>query len=182
MTSLQEPEKQKEVFLSATYKDQKDCIEEVKSKLAELGVKAHHFKEGLFFDGRINIHSHDRCLELVKKIPNYMLIVSFEAGSFYEGKKKAYKGLTVTHSEFRTAHEAFTRNRRVYPFVRKEVWDLYNAMKHIAESERMKLSIDFDVNLFPLLDDITSHGKFVDTFNTSIDLKKMISEKVDYFV
>ena len=33
--------KQKEVFLSATYKDQKDCIEEVKSKLAELGVKAH---------------------------------------------------------------------------------------------------------------------------------------------
>ena len=78
----------KEIFLSATYKDQKDCIEEVKSKLAELGAKAHHFKEGPFFDGRIDIHSHDRCLDLVKKIPNYMLIVSFKAGSLYKEKRK----------------------------------------------------------------------------------------------
>lgn len=172
----------KEIFLSATYKDQKDCIEEVKSKLAELRVKAHHFKEGPFFEGRIDIHSHDRCLDLVKKIPNYMLIVSFKAGSLYEGKKKAYRGLTVTHSEYKTARETYTRNRRIYPFVRKEIWNLYNATKHIAISDRTQLSTDFDLDLFPLLDDIASPGQFVDTFDTSIDLKKMISEKVDYFV
>ena len=111
-----------------------------------------------------------------------MLIVSFKAGSLYEGKKKAYRGLTVTHSEYKTARETYTRNRRIYSFVRKEVWDLYNATKHIAIPERTQLSTDFDINLFPLLDDIASPGQFVDTFDTSIDLKKMISEKVDYFV
>ena len=129
----------KNIFLSATYKDQRDCIEEVKSKLAELGVKAHHFKEGLFYDGRINVHSHDRCLELVKDIPNYILIVSFKAGSLYEGENSAYDGLTVTHSEFRTACEACTDDRRIYTFVRKEVWDLYKAYKDIPESERNRI-------------------------------------------
>jgi len=116
-----------ELFLSATYNDQKDCVEEVKSKLAEFGVSTCHFKEGEFYNGRIDIHSHDRCIELVEQIPNYLLIVSYRAGSFYEGINKNYSGLTVTHSEFKAALNATQKdsNRRLYPFVRKDVWSFF---------------------------------------------------------
>jgi len=173
----------KELFLSATYTDQKDCIEEVKSKLAELGVRAWHFKEGEFYNGRIDIHSHDRCIELVEQIPNYLLIVSYRAGAFYEGGDKSYNGLTVTHSEFKAAFKATKKdqNRRLYPFVRKEVWNIFNTWKDLVNRQEYPENWEIDRNLFPLLSDLKSLS-WIDTFDTSLDLKEMIAKKVGYFV
>jgi len=172
-----------ELFLSATYNDQKDCVEEVKSKLAELGVSTYHFKEGEFYNGRIDIHSHDRCIELVEHIPNYLLIVSYRAGAFYEGINKNYIGLTVTHSEFRAALNAtkIDSNRRLYPFVRKEIWQFFNYCKDLVIKEQYLDNWEIDPNLFPLLRDIETLS-WTDTFDTSLDLKEMISKKVGYFV
>ena len=172
----------KELFLSATYNDQKDCVEEVKSKLAELDVRAWHFKEGEFYNGRIDIHSHDRCIELVEQIPNYLLIVSYRAGAFYEGKDKNYSGLTVTHSEFIAARRATKENpnRRLYPFVRKEVWSFFNSWKDMVIKQQYPDNWEIDRNLFPLLRDLETLS-WTDTFDTSLDLKEMISKKVGYF-
>lgn len=172
----------KKLFVSATYRDQRDCIEEVKSKLAELGVKAYHFKEGHFYDGRIDIHSHDRCIELVEEIPNYLLIVSFKAGEFYEGEYENYRGLTVTHAEFRAAINAFSKNRRVYPFVRKDAWNFYQSWKIPVKEGNKPSSWEIDPNLFPLLEAVENKIPWTDTFDTSLDLKQLISEKLDYFV
>ena len=40
------------VFLSGTYEDQNDCIEEIKNNLAGQGITVLHFKEGDFYGGR----------------------------------------------------------------------------------------------------------------------------------
>lgn len=175
------PVKIKKVFLSATYMDQKDCIEEVKSKLAEMGIEAHHFKEGDFYNGRIDVHSHDRCLQLVKKIPNYLLIVGFKAGDFYKGKNKNYHGLTITHAEFKAAVKAYNSKRRLFKFVRKEVWDFYQISKDLIKEGKEPRFWKIDRNLFPLLKDVENIS-FTDFFDTSIDLKKSISMKMEYFV
>lgn len=171
-----------ELFLSATYNDQKDCVEEVKSKLAELGVSTYHFKEGEFYNGRIDIHSHDRCIELVEQTPNYLLIVSYRAGSFYEGINKDYSDLTVTHSEFKAALNATINDssRRLYPFVRKEVWQFFSHWKDLVIEEKYPDNWEIDRNLFPLLHDLETLS-WTDTFDTSLDLKEMISKKVNYF-
>ncbi|MCK4817200.1 DUF4062 domain-containing protein [bacterium] len=171
-----------ELFLSATYNDQRDCVEEVKSKLAELGVSTCHFKEGEFYNGRIDIHSHDRCIELVEQIPNYLLIVSYRAGAFYEGINKNYSGLTVTHSEFKAALNATKKdpNRRLYLFVRKEVWYFFNYWKDLVIKKQYPENWEIDRNLFPLLRDLETLS-WTDTFDTSLDLKEMISKKVGYF-
>lgn len=173
----------KKLFLSATYIDQKDCVEEVKSKLAELEVSTCHFKEGEFYNGRIDIHPHDRCIELVEQIPNYLLIVSYRAGTFYEGINKDYNGLTVTHAEFKAALNATKKdtNRRLYLFVRKEVWYFFNQWKDSVIKQHYPTNWEIDRNLFPLLRDLETLP-WTDTFDTSLDLKQMISKKVGYFV
>lgn len=172
----------KKLFLSATYKDLRDCIEEVKSRLGEIGVEVHHFKEGPFFDGIINRSPHDRCIELVKEVPNYMLIVSFEGGQFYRGKDQTYEGLTITHAEFRAAVNAFNEeNRRIFTFVRKEAWSLFENWKLTGKKKRY-ISGDIDPNVFTLLEDIERSMPFTDFFDTSIDLKKLITDKITYLV
>lgn len=173
---------EKRLFISATYKDQRDCIEEVKSKLAELGIKTYHFKEGDFYDGRIDVHSHDRCIELVEETPNYILIASLKAGDSYAGKNEDYRDLTVTHAEFKAALKAYNSNRRLFPFVRKEVWDFYNTWKIQVKQGKEPISWEIDKNLFPLLEDIENNITWTDTFDTSIDLKQLITQKVNYFV
>lgn len=175
-------EMEKRVFVSATYEDQKDCVEEVKSKLAELGIRPFHFKEGTFYNGRIEMHSHDRCLKQVEEIPNYILIVSFRAGSLYAGNYNTYRGLTITHAEFKTALKANNSSRRLFPFVRKEVWDFYNTWKTTVNEGREPISWEIERNLFPLLSDIDKNIPWTDTFDTSLDLKKLLSEKIDFFV
>lgn len=171
-----------ELFLSATYEDQKDCIEEVKSKLAELGVKTYHFKEGEFYNGRIDIHSHDRCIQLAGQIPNYLLIVSYEAGDLYEGTNKSYSKLTITHAEFKAAHNATKRdpNRRMFYFVRKEVWFFFNQWNDLVNEGQDPPIWEINQNLFPLLRELKDLP-WTDTFDTSLDLKEKISKKFEYF-
>lgn len=172
----------KRLFISATYNDQKDCIEEVKSKLGELGVEPYHFKEGHFYNGRIDVHSHDRCIEMVRDIPNYLLIVSFKAGTFYAGENVDYRDLTVTHAEFKAALDVYNDNRKLFPFVRREVWDYYNIWKLKVKEGDEPDSWEIDRNLFPLLEDVETNIPWTDTFDTSLDLKQLISQKIDYFV
>lgn len=173
----------KKVFISATYKDQRDCVEEVKSKLSELGVIPLHFQEGEFYDGSIDKHSHDRCIELVEQVPNYILIVSYKAGSLYDGANQDYKGLRITHSEFKAALKAteIDGNRKLFPFVRKEVRNFFLQWKEMLSENKAPDSLEIDPNLFPLLDDIDGLP-WTDTFDTSLDLKEMIEKKVEYFV
>ncbi|MFX1238440.1 MAG: DUF4062 domain-containing protein [Promethearchaeota archaeon] len=171
----------KEIFLSATYVDQIDCIEEVKSKLAELGVKPYHFKEGQFYNGQMDKHSHDRCIELVEKINNYLLIVNYKAGNSYEGTQDEYRGLTITHAEFRAAIKDKER-KKVFAFVRRKVWDFYKQWKTPIKEGRKPNSWEIDEKLVPLLEDLENNMPWTDTFDTSLDLKQLISAKRDYFI
>lgn len=183
----------KRVFLSATYEDQTDLIEEIKSKMAELGVKVIHFKEPDFYDGRAGIHSHDICIEKVKITPNYILIVNSRAGSDYEGNNSDYRGLSLTHAEFRSAWESTNKNKKMYCFVRKKVMDFYDwkqqryqglrvfrsALKVLRKLLRRENNASWlvETKVFELLEDLKTRGVWIDFFHDSIELKQFLSAK-----
>jgi len=99
----------KSVFLSGTYEDQIDCIEEVKSLMGELGIIVTHFKEGCFQDGS-TVHAHDICLEEVHKVKNYLLILDRVMGSDYEGAKIKYRGLRTQGEVSESVSSAILKN------------------------------------------------------------------------
>jgi hypothetical protein len=167
----------KRVFLSATYEDQTDLIEEIKSKLAELEIKVIHFTEPDFFDGRTGIHSHDICIEKVKSIPNYLLIMNYTAGSNYKGNNPDYKGLSITHAEFRSALESINENRKMYCFVRRKVMDIYDIWKQSSNNHKNDASWRVESKVFQLLEDMKTKGVWIDFFQHSLELKQILSAK-----
>jgi hypothetical protein len=111
--------------------------------------------------------------------------VNYRAGSPYEGSKEAYRGLTITHAEFRAALEVFNNDsRRLFPFVRKEAWDFYATWKDPIREGRVPDSWEIEEGLFPLLKDIDDNIPWTDTFEDSLDLKEKLAEKEEegYFV
>lgn len=101
----------------------------------------------------------------------------------YEGTNEKYRGLTITHAEFKAALLATEKDerRRLYPFVRKDVWSFYKQWKDLVREGQNPYPWEIDPYLFPLLDDLDTLP-WIDTFDTSLDLKEMISGKVEYFV
>lgn len=166
----------KRIFLSGTYEDQVDCIEEIKSKLGEQGVSVVHFKEGGFPNGIPGVHPHDLCLKNVEDTQNYLLIVGEKAGSEYEGEKKDYHGLTVTHAEFRTALAASTNDdhRRLFLFIRQKVLDTYSAWKSLSEKARNEGSWPAEPKVYSLIEDIDQNKQWRISFRDSRHLKELI--------
>lgn len=175
-------QKIKKVFLSATYEDQVDCIEEIKSKLAERRIKVHHFKQGDFHDGRLEVHPHDFCIEKVKKIPNYLLIVSFMAGANHEGNNDHFRELTVTHAEFKAAYDAYNENRRLFCFIRRKVSDSYNFWKTCSKRNKVEEFWPAEQKVYRLLEDMEMKKVWKDTFEHSLELKELIDAKLQHFV
>ncbi len=176
--------KEKGVFLSATYEDQIDCIEEIKSMLAELNVKVHHFKGGDFQNGRADINPDDRCIEKIAQVPNYMLIVSYRAGSDYGGANTDYKGLTVTHAEFRVAHDDYNRkkpDKKLFCFVRKKVADSYDIWK---KQPNPKNPADWPAaeKVYQLLEDLENKKIWREPFEHSLQLKDLIKNIMHHFI
>ncbi|MEK6857794.1 MAG: DUF4062 domain-containing protein [Nanoarchaeota archaeon] len=167
----------KRVFLSATYEDQMDLIEEIKSKLAELGVNVIHFKEPDFYDGRSGIHAHDICIEKVESTPNYLLIISYRAGSDYLGNNPDYQELSLTHAEFHSAYSSISENRKMYCFVRKKVMDFYNIWKELPVRNDNTSFLPVEPKVFKLIDDMQSKGVWIDSFQHSLELKEILTAK-----
>ena len=97
-------------------------------------------------------------------------------------KNISYGSEGATCSEFKAALNAtkIDSNRRLYPFVRKEVWHFFNYWKDLVIKKQHPENWEIDRNLFPLLRDLETLS-WTDTFDTSLDLKEMISKKVGYF-
>src|SRR3972149_1390980 len=167
----------KRVFLSATYEDQMDLIEEIKSKLAELEIKVIHFKEPDFFNGKTGVHSHDICIEKVRETPNYLLIVNYRAGIDYEGSISDYHGLSLTHAEFRSALESTSKNRKMYCFVRRKVMEFFEIWKHLPNKHNIDSSWTVEPKVLQLLEDMETKGIWIDFFQHSLELKKFLSVK-----
>lgn len=173
----------KSVFLIGTYEDQIDCIEEVKSLLAELGIIVHHFKEGGFQDGRL-VHSHDRCLEKVHEVKNYLLILDRVMGSDYEGEKIKYKGLSITEAEFEEAYDESVRNgednMRLFLFCRRKVHDSYDMWKKMKSTKDKNL-LPADEKVYQFLYNMKQKGCWVDPFEHSSALKKELRKIIHSF-
>lgn len=165
------------VFLSATYEDQMDLIEEIKSKLAELGVNVIHFKNPGFYDGRTGTHAHDICIEKVEETPNYLLIVNYRAGADYNGENPDYQELSLTHAEFQSAYRSITENRRMYCFVRRKVMDLYNIWREMSERNEDTSVLPVEPKAFQLIHDMQSNGVWIDSFQHSLELKEILTAK-----
>lgn len=167
----------KRVFLSATYEDLMDLIEEIKSKLAELGVDVIHFKEPDFYDGRTGIHKDDICIEKAESAPNYLLIVNYRAGCEYAGNNPMYKELSLTHAEFQAAYSSISENKKMYCFVRKKVMDFYSIWKELPDTSKDRSSLPVEPKVFKLIDDMQHKGVWIDSFQDSIELKKILTAK-----
>jgi len=177
--------KEKKVFLSATYKDIVDCIEEIKSKLAGLGIRVMHFKDSGFHDGTIKRYPHDICIDKAIKTSNYLLILDRRAGQDYKGKNKKYRGLTVTHAEFRAFYNVARRrgkNRKMYLFVRKNVKENYNLWKQTKPAHRKRIKWEAEKKLFQLLEDIENKNLWYDDFATSLELKEKLDKQSRTFI
>jgi len=172
----------KRVFLSATYDDLTDLIEEIKSKLAAWGIKVVHFKNPDFHSGQTNIHRHDICLKYAKNIPNYLLIVDRRAGENYKGKNSKYRGLAITHAEFKAAYKATKgknkNKRKMYIFIRKNCWNNYQLWKKTSRRNRSALILDVEPKVFQLLEDIEKKGTpWIILFEHSLEFKKVLKKK-----
>jgi len=173
---------QKRVFLSATYEDQVDCIEEIISKLNENGINVIQFTRGGFPDGRIGVHPHDVCLENVENTPNYIIIVGYKAGADYEGVKPDYCGLTVTHAEFRTAYEASVKddNRRSFFFVRQKIVDTYSTWKSLNSNGKEAGKWPAEQKVYRLLKDFENKNIYRVSFTDSLNLKEHIVDTLQH--
>ena len=173
---------QKRVFLSATYEDQVDCIEEIRSKLNENEINVIHFRRGGFPDGRIGVHPQDVCLENVENTPNYIIIVDRKAGADYEGVKPDYHGLTVTHAEFRTAYEASLKdeNRRSFFFVRQIIVDTYSTWKSLNSHGKEEGTWPAEKKVYRLLEDFENKNLWRISFTDSLDLKEHIEDGIQH--
>lgn len=171
--------KEKEVFLSATYEDLKDLIEEVKSILAERGYKVIHFKNYDFHNGTSSKHRHDVCVDKAKGTPCYLLIIDGRGGALYDGDYTDYRGLTVTHAEFKAASsQPNNKNKKIFIFVRKDVRLYFGLWKKTAPGQRDSLPEEVEQGVLRLLEDIDKQGNpWVYDFDHLKELKEILSEK-----
>ena len=176
--------KVKRVFISGTYEDQIDLIEEIRSKLEGEGIAVVHFKSPEFYNGKVLVHPHDLCLQHVENTANYLLIVGQKAGEDYHGEDTTYQGLTVTHAEFRTALKTFDKDdsRSLFVFVRQRIMDSYYIWNSLSNSQRVGGSWPAEPKVYSLLDEIEQNKRWRQTFRNSRHMKELVESAMNHFV
>lgn len=120
----------KNIFVSSTGYDLKDLRSEIKPFLHEKGFKKVYCYEYPDFPVHEPIHTHDNCIEVVKKADIYIQIIDGRYGGKYSGSlyknvideisTKYSQDICISWAEF---VQAKNLNKRIIIFVRDSVWD-----------------------------------------------------------
>lgn len=169
--------RRKKVFLGSTSKDLTDVRAELRQLIPDLGF------ELICFEGKFKkppgVHNHDVCMYNVKDCDIYVLIINERFGEEYKGADELLKRKSVTWAEVEVALE---EEKDICTFVRREIWleksiYWYNKEKNIdiepyyAEDKRVFDFIDFIAT--------RSQDNWIDQFNDSVELKKIIKDRLE---
>lgn len=109
----------KKVFISSTCFNLKDLRSEVAVALEEWGYLP-LWNESRSFPIKPGTHSHDICLDNVKKCDIFVLIIDSRYGGIYAGNNYPKKEISISQYEFEIA---FNEKKEVYIYVRDTVWN-----------------------------------------------------------
>lgn len=162
------------IFLSSTCVDLLDLREALAAFLTSRGIHVIRSEDPAFHDGS-QAHPHDVCLQRVDETPHFLLVVDKQAGSEYRGKDPRYIGLTITHAEIQRAR--VNTEKKVYCFVRHDVWTFYDAWVLNGRQDGFKCR-DIDKRVFQLLDYVVASETWRMTFSDVEDLKRKVQAKL----
>ena len=160
----------KEIFMSSTIENLVDCRAEVIKELESKGIKVIH-SGSPDFAGLPPNNTSDICLERVHNAPIFILIIDCKCGSPYEGKHEHFRGISITHAEFRKARE--DKSKPVLVYVRDEVWKEYKLWKN-----NPSLICNTEKEIFEMLREYDSEKQWISPFITSVELKDMIIKRL----
>lgn len=166
---LNEIQSAKNIFISSTCYD----LYDIRSELAYF-LKKHNrnvlWSESIDFPVDYTIHSHDVCLNNVKKADLLILIIDKRYGGIYAGKLYPPRNISITQYEVEIAKEM---GIPVVTFVRNTTWVEKAIYKH---NKRKGINIiPFyveKIEVFDLIEYIQhSNANWINQFENSIDLK-----------
>lgn len=169
----------KKVFISGTvHKDLKDVRAEVAKSLKDWGFEPINH-ESADFPVEKGLHSHDVCLDNVKKCNIYLLIIGGRYGGTYSGNKYEKKDISITWYE---TEIAFQEGKRMLCFVREEVWNERPTYKinQTKGNKFIPFHVD-DVRVFDFIDYVNTltRDNWIDRFQTVVDLKGKLMKKLE---
>lgn len=167
----------KKVFISSTSHDLKDLRSEVAKALKDWGFDP-IWHESPDFPDKHGVHSHDICLDVVKECDIYLLIIGGRYGGTYSGNKYPKEDISITWYETKIA---FQENKRMFKFIREEVWNERATYKHnLKQGIRIRTFHVDDPKIFEFIDFIIQQpiNNWIDIFKDSVDLKEQIRKKL----
>jgi hypothetical protein len=169
--------KKRAVFLGSTANDLHDVRAELIKVLLSLpNVNLICFEKSFIVSP--GLHTHDVCLENVKRCDLYLLIISERYGSLYEGSQAELKNLSVTQAEVRTAINC---GKHLRTFVRNTVWLEKATYTH---NKKLEIAIEpyyaRDIRVFDFLEFIATQTKdnWIEQFQSSVDLKQKVRDRI----
>lgn len=169
LNKLNEIQSAKNIFISSTFYDLCD----IRSELACF-LKNHNrnvmWSESIDFPVDYTIHSHDVCLNNVKKADLMILIINKRYGGIYAGNAYPSRNISITQYEVEKAKEI---GIPVVTFVRNTTWTENAIYKHNKKNgiEIMPFYVD-KVQVFDLIEYIQhSNANWIYQFENSVDLK-----------
>lgn len=159
----------KTIFISSTCYDLADIRSELAFFLKNYGKKV-LWSESPDFPVDFYTHSHDICLDNVKKSDQLILIIDKRYGGIYAGNKYPKENISITQYEVKIAMEM---QIPIITFVRNTVWTERAIYKHNLKKE-IKISPFYvdSIKVFELIDFILhSKSNWIYQFENSLDLK-----------
>ena len=160
------------LFLCSTFFGLRDLREVITEFLRRQGVKVIRSEDADFAGGSVE-HKHDICLRRVQETSNFLLIIDGRAGKPYCGSRSEFQGLTITHAETRTALGKGLKSWNC--FIRQDVLTKYEVWVHNKKRDDIEFE-GVDKEVFRLLDEIETSGRWRQTFNGSDDLKASLKK------
>lgn len=160
---------EKPIFISSTCYDLADIRSELASFLKDYGKRV-LWSESPDFPVDFYTHSHDICLDNVKKSDKLILIIDRRYGGIYAGSKYPNDNISITQYEVKIAMEM---KIPIITFVRNTTWTERAIYKH-----NLKKGININpffvdsIKVFELIDYMLySQSNWIYQFENSLDLK-----------
>jgi hypothetical protein len=169
----------KKIFISSTAYKLRDLRAEIVNLLHSKDYEV-LYHESSHFPVEKGMHSHDVCLDAVKKCDIYILIIDYRYGQEYCGTKYKKEDISITWYEYKTA---LKEKKKIYVFVRDNVFNERISFKNNLSPKTYKPTHTDNIKTFEFIDFITQQPKenWLNIFSDSIDLKKRINERLSFY-
>jgi hypothetical protein len=170
--------KKGKIYISSTCFDLKDLRAELANEIASWGYQS-MWNESPNFPVRQGMHSHDACLDAVKKSDIFVLIIDGRYGGVYSGDKYPKKDISITQYE---TEIALSENKQILTFVRDDIWSeraIYK--KNLEDGIKIQLFYAKDERVYEFIEFINKQkqaSNWINQFKNSVELKDILKAKL----